>query len=67
MSYRKTNIPEEIQAAVGYAVSLLLEAGKPIHMYEITALLQQHAEQASDESLKNHLLHAIRLIADKMN
>jgi len=29
--------------------------------------LQQHAEQASDESLKNHLLHAIRLIADKMN
>jgi hypothetical protein len=60
-------IAEEVHAAIGYAVSLLLANGRPIHMHDIAALLQQHVELAVDEAHREHLLRAVRLIAEKMN
>jgi len=59
--------PEEIHAVIGYVVASLLEAGKPMHMHEIAAMLKQQAERASDDAMKRNCLHALRLIADKMN
>lgn len=59
--------PDEIHAVIGAVVSSLLEAGRPLHMHEITAQLKRQAEQASDKALRKICLHAVRLIADKMN
>ncbi|MFD1802671.1 hypothetical protein ACFSFZ_10785 [Mixta tenebrionis] len=67
MADEQGKIPEEIHAAIGYAVSLLLDSGKPVYMHDIAALLQQHAERAASEAHRQHLLRAVRLIAGKMN
>ncbi|WP_031522400.1 hypothetical protein [Siccibacter colletis] len=67
MDHEKPNIPEEALAAVGYAVSQLIRAGKPVHMHDITARLQELVEQTTDETQKRSLLHAVRIIAAKMN
>jgi nitrogen fixation protein FixH len=58
---------DEIHAVIGAVVSFLLEAGKPLHMHEITAQLKRQAEEASDKALRKICLRAVRLIADKMN
>ncbi|UYU33816.1 hypothetical protein KFZ77_08170 [Siccibacter colletis] len=60
-------MPEEALAAVGYAVSQLIRAGKPVHMHDITARLHELVEQTTDETQKRSLLHAVRIIAAKMN
>jgi len=67
LDHEKPNIPEEALAAVGYAVSQLIRAGKPVHMHDITARLHELVEQTTDETLKRSLLHAVRVIAGKMN
>ena len=67
MDDEKAANPEEIHAVIGYVVASLLEAGKPMHMHEIAAMLKQQAERASDHTLREHCLQALRLIADKMN
>ncbi|WP_071988420.1 hypothetical protein [Serratia sp. M24T3] len=58
---------DEIHAVIGSVVSLLLEAGRPVHMHEIAAQLKKQAERATDKTLRKNCLRAVRLIADKMN
>ena len=67
LNHEKANIPEEALAAVGSAVSQLIKAGRPVHMQDITARLHHLMEETDDIALKKSLLHAVRLIADKMN
>lgn len=67
MAHEKATIPEEVHAAVGFVVTQLLKAGKPVHMHDITALLHTLMEQTSDDGFKKALLQAVKLIAGKMN
>lgn len=66
MSNEKACNLDDVYILIGRAVSFLLLSGKPVRMNDITALLKQHEEQASERK-KHNYAKAIRLIADKMN
>lgn len=57
---------ENIHAAIGHMVSLLLKAGEPVQAHTITTLLKHHAEQTPDRALKHRYDQAMHLIAEKV-
>lgn len=66
MTAKNETYSDEILATIGYAAGLLLKNGATLSTSDITALLRQHADRATEPHKANYI-KAIRLITAKMH
>ncbi|MGJ0193877.1 hypothetical protein ACR6A7_16250 [Pantoea sp. RRHST58] len=66
VSTEKAADSDDIHAAIGEIASLLLKAGKPLELAELSTQLKLQADETADALLQKNYRDAARFVAEKI-